>query len=169
MKYGGVQRIVLLALIISGCGKVGGADARETRNTAMVENSTAFTGAIAGRTSTPLVSVQGSENDAINKRTMTMLRTYLIGHATLDDEPIVNLIAHGSCASVLVTAKGRANIDWPKVGNLAPETINGRDVTAIVTADGPVKVAVPTGDTADRVSMGMGLLAENCEVRPDQS
>ncbi|WP_433910760.1 hypothetical protein [Sphingomonas yabuuchiae] len=169
MKYGGVQRIVLLALIISGCGKVSGADAGETRNTGVVENSTASTSLIAGRASTPSVSDQGSENDAINKRTMTALRTNLIGHATLDDEPIVNLVAQGSCASALITAKARKNIDWSRVGNLAPETVNGRDVTAIITADGPIKVAVPSGDIADRITMGMGLLAENCEVRPDHS
>jgi len=166
----GLYQFVLLMLIISGCGKVGGADASETRDAGTVGHSATSTISIAEKASTPSVSDQGvSETEAISKRTMLELRANLIGHATLDGEPIVDLVAKGSCASGFVTTRTRANVDWSKVENLAPETFDGRDVTAIITTEGPMTVAVPSGDIADRVTMGMGLLAENCEVRPDHS
>ncbi len=169
MKYTGMHRVVCLAILISGCGKVVGADASELHNTSTVENSTAVTGSAIGNAvdGSPMAEQADSENAAINKRAMVALRQNLIGHATLDGEPIIDLVAQGSCASAFVTTKARANVDWSKVGNLAAETIGGRDVTIIGTVDGSKKVAVPSGDIADRVTMGMGLLAENCGATSD--
>lgn len=101
--------------------------------------------------------------DVVITRAMTTLRGNMVGHAMLNGVPITDLVAKGSCASELVTMAGRIRIDWSKVGNLASETVGGSEVIAVETLEGRKRSVIPSGDRADRVIMGMGLLAQRCE------
>lgn len=110
------------------------------------------------------IAMAAADGEAMNARALLVLRRNLRESATWDGTPIVDLVAKGPCVSTLITTEGRAAIDWSHVENIAAETIDGNDLFAIKASGRSGRLSVKSGDTADRIALGMGLLAENCQA-----
>ena len=112
----------------------------------------------------PAIAMAAADGEAMNARALLVLRRNLRESATWDGAPIADLVAKGPCGSTLITTKGRTAIDWSDVGNIAAETIDGNHLFAVKASGRIGRLSVKSGDTADRIAMGMGLLAENCQA-----
>lgn len=54
------------------------------------------------------------------------MRQDLVGKATFDGSPIVDIQQHGPCTTVFTTSMGEVSIDWAHVPNPGVRTVSGK-------------------------------------------
>lgn len=67
--------------------------------------------------SAPCAANAAHDNSATHTRITGVLKDELVGHATFDGSPVLDVTQDSVCATVFTTAAGKIRIDWSQVPN----------------------------------------------------
>lgn len=84
------------------------------------------------------------------------------GKMKLDGIPVTRVLYVDHCHTAFATAAGRTVLDWSKVGNFAPRTAAGLEVTDLAQPGGTHRMTMPSGHDSDDVQSTIGLMASDC-------
>ena len=155
---------MMIALAISACESSGdGAPARpEGRREAAAITASSSTALAA-----PDKPVQAPASDS-HSTIIAEMKRVLVGAATMDGAPITDVRVRSTCRTTFVNAGGATEIDWAKVGNVAPRVAAGHEINVLPSDTGnhelsiPTSASGPTRDDADDIRGAVGLLAADC-------
>lgn len=158
---------VLLVASISACGSENdGASARaETRLGAVPAAvvSPSVTRSFHAREKSILTPTRDSHITIVDE-----MKRVLIAAGTMDGAAITDIRTRSHCRTIFVTANGATEIDWSKVGNIAPRLAKGREINDLANDEGNHELSIetsassPARDNADGISGAVGLLAGDC-------
>ena len=104
----------------------------------------------------------GSQSSDLSTATAELRRGLLTSHATFDGVPLIDLKPTERCEAVIATSRGSTSVHWKDMGALISRLKDGQRVFYVPFGGRPHTIAMPNGDAANGIDMGLGLLDEEC-------